>query len=63
MASKKTFKMDRPDMSHKRLLIRSVNTSVDVDVILDFDDVDHKSVTKHARKIERILNAHWNDPA
>lgn len=32
----------------------------DIYLVVDYDDVDHKTVDREAKKVVNILNAHWN---
>ena len=42
----------------KALIIRKAD---ELDIAVDYDDVQHKQVLKDAKKIVRLLNKHWYD--
>lgn len=31
-----------------------------IELLVDYDDVDHEEVEKNANKVVEILNQHWN---
>lgn len=52
----KTFTIEPHDGADKQFRILSNQ----IDLIVDYDDVDHKVVDRLARKVAKILNEHWD---
>lgn len=54
---KKLFVIETHDGADKSFQIYGA----DIDLIIDYDDVNHDQVDKMSRKLVRILNEHWED--
>lgn len=51
----KPFKIEPHTTIDKRFRIMGP----EIDLLVDYDDVDHKEVDRAARKLVKILNEHW----
>jgi len=56
MASKKPFWIEKHTTVDKSFMI----FGPDIDLKVDYDDVNHKEVDKAARRIVTILNENWH---
>lgn len=54
------FKVEGIGTTAKEL---TVTGPCELTIIIDYDDVDHRTVEREARKLCALLNKHWEKPA